>query len=68
MLSIKFGEIAVNLNLEEHVGKWISKTKVFFNVGLILRWAQHVRWVGTTLERLLLRDEMKFVYSHVKIH
>ena len=50
------------------VGKWIPKTKVFVNFGLILRWAPHVRWVGTTLERVLLREEMKFVYSQVKIH
>ena len=51
-----------------YVGKWIFKTKVFVNFGLILRWAPHVLWVMTTWERVLLREEMKFVYSHVKIH
>ena len=54
--------------LGQPVGKWISKTKVFVNFGLILRWAPHVCWVGTTLERVLLREEMKFVYSHMEIH
>ena len=51
-----------------NVGKLIFKTKVFVNFGLILRWAPHVRWAGTTLERVLLCEEMKFVYSHVEIH
>ena len=44
------------------------KLKFFVNFGLILRWALHVRWVGTTLKRLPLHEEMNAIYSHVEIH